>query len=282
MALGLGRCVVTALRRVLLHLPKNPRVSGGGPADHDGVAARFADHAFGIFGGVDVAVTDDGNLHRLFHSGDDAPVGGAGVTLQSRARMDSNTFDSHVFGHHSDLDRNDGLVVPSSAQLDRKWDANGSTNGSENLSEQWKIAQQAGTAALDDFFGGAAEIDVHGVVAEIFDHFGGFRHDLGIRTEELRGDGMLIFLKIKIAKRLGGAPSDALGAGELRHEQTAAAESANDAAEKRVGDASHRGKNRGGADGQVANLERSWKHMFSTGGGARVQSQRSRRGRWNR
>ena len=44
--------------------------------------------------------------------------------------------------------------------------------------EQREFAKQAGAAALDYFFGGAAEVDVHGVVAEVFDHAGGFGHDL--------------------------------------------------------------------------------------------------------
>ena len=123
-----------------------------------------------------------------------------------------------------------------------------------------KIAKQAGTAALDDFLGGAAEIDVHGVVAEIFDHAGSFGHDLRIRAEELRGDGMLIFLKIEIAERFGSAASDPFGAGELRHEQAAGAEAANHATKKRVRHAGHRGENRRRRDGQIANFERSGKH----------------------
>ena len=169
------------------------------------------------------------------------------------------------FGHLSDLHRDDGFFVPAGAELDRKWDFDGSTHGFENFAEERKIAQQARAATLDDFLGGAAEIDVHGVVAEFLDHAGSFGHDGRVRAEKLRGDGMLVFLKIEIAKRFGGAARDAFGAGELRHQQAAAAESANDATEKRVRHASHGGKHRGGADGQVANLERSWKHALAHG-----------------
>src|SRR5580658_278381 len=132
MAFLLGWRVVTAGRRVLLHLPKNPGVGGRSAADHHGVAAGFADHPFGVFRRVDVAIADDGNLHRLLHGGDDAPVSRASVALRSRARVDRDAFDSHVFSHLSDLNRDDGLVVPPGAELDRKWDANGSTNGAEN------------------------------------------------------------------------------------------------------------------------------------------------------
>src|SRR5579863_8553055 len=257
MALSLCGCVVTAIRGILLHLTENPGVSGGGAPDHDGVAAGFADHALGVFRSVDIAIADHWNLHRLLHGGDDTPIGGAGVALLACPGMYRNDLYTNAFCHFRDIHRYNRVFVPTRSQLDRKWDANGGTNGSENVAEQRKIPQQAGAAALDDFLGRAAQIDVHGVVAEVFDHAGGIGHDLRICAEELRGDGMLVFLKIEITERLGGAAGDAFGAGELRHEQAATAEAANDAAEKRVRHASHRGKHRGGADGQVANLKRS-------------------------
>ena len=97
MALGFGRCVVSATRRVLLHLAENPGIRGGGAADHHSVATGFADHALGVFGRVDVAIPDDGNIHGLLHGRDDAPVGGAGVPLEARTRMDSDAFDPDVF-----------------------------------------------------------------------------------------------------------------------------------------------------------------------------------------
>src|SRR5262249_5175417 len=65
-----------------------------------------------------------------------------------------------------------------------------------------QFAQQSGAAALHYLFCGAAEIDVHCVVAEIFGDARCFGHDLGIRAKKLRGDGMFVFLKIKIAERL--------------------------------------------------------------------------------
>jgi len=45
---------------------------------------------------------------------------------------------------------------------------------------------------------------------------------------------MLVFLEVEIAQRFLRAARDAFGAGELRHQQAAAAEAANDAAEERV------------------------------------------------
>src|SRR5208282_3502937 len=115
MALVLGRRVVPAAGGVLLHLPENPRVSGGGTADHDSVATCLADHALRVFRRVDIAVTDDRNLHSLLHCGNNAPVGGAGIALQARAWMHGDAFDSYVLGHLSDLDRDDRVFIPSCA-----------------------------------------------------------------------------------------------------------------------------------------------------------------------
>src|SRR5258708_2504521 len=112
---------------------------------------------------------------------------------------------------------------------------------------------------VEDLGYDAVDINL-GVIAEILDHLRGFGHDGWIRAEELRGDGMLVFLKIKIAQSFLGAARDAFGAGELRHQQAAAAKAANDAAKKRVRHTSHRRKHRGGADAQVANLETRRNH----------------------
>ena len=99
-------------------------------------------------------------------------------------------------------------------------------------SQERKFAKQTGATALDDFLGGTAEVDVDSVVAEVFDHARGFGHDFGIGTEKLRRDGVLVFLELQIARVFGGASGNAFGAGELRHEETAAALGANDAAER--------------------------------------------------
>src|SRR2546421_5882816 len=173
----------------------------------------------------------------------------------------SRSSHADAFGHFRDVDGNDGIFVPAGAELDGQRNFHGGADRLENIFEKRKIAEQTGAAALDDFFGGAAEVDVHGVVAKILYHFRGFGHDSGIRAEKLRGDGMLVFLEVEIAQSFRGAARDAFGAGELRHEQAAAAEPANDAAEERVRHASHRSENRGGTDGAGANLQASRNHL---------------------
>src|SRR5271163_2158539 len=174
------RCVVTATGGVLLHLGEDPGIGGGGAADHHGVAASFAHHARGVFWGVDVAVANHGNSYGLLDGGDDVPVGGAGVTLGAGARVDSHAFDAYGFGEFRDLHGDDGVFVPPSAQFDGEGNFYGGAHGAEDVFQQWKIAEKAGAAALHYLFGRTAEIDVHGVEPEVFDHLGGFCHDGGI------------------------------------------------------------------------------------------------------
>jgi len=78
--------------------------------------------------------------------------------------------------------------------------------------------------------------------AEVFDHFGGVGHDLRVASEELGGDGVLVFVEVKIA--LGffvfGA-EDPVGGGEFSHDEAAASEVADEAAEDSIGDSGHGG-----------------------------------------
>jgi len=155
----------------LLHLRENPRVGGGRAADHYGVAAGLLDHALGIFGHVDVAITDYGNAYGLLDGGDDVPVGLAGVALHACARVDGDAFDADGFGEPGDVDRDDGIFVPAGAELDGQRNLYGGAHGAEDLLQQRQVAQQAGAAALDYFFGRAAEIDVDRVVTKMRSDF---------------------------------------------------------------------------------------------------------------
>ena len=82
---------------------------------------------------------------------------------------------------------------------------------------------------------------------------------------------MLVFLEEKVAQRLRRAAGDAFGAGELRHQQSAAAQPANHAAEQRVGDAGHGREHRRRPDGQVADLELFGNHLFNFSVTSRVR-----------
>src|SRR5579863_5269585 len=76
--------IVGAGFQVLADLAEDPRVRTGGASDHHGIAPGLVNHADGIFGGHDVTVADDWNLHGRFDLRDAAPVGPAGVALLAR------------------------------------------------------------------------------------------------------------------------------------------------------------------------------------------------------
>ena len=93
-AIRLGRLVVRTRFAELRDLTEDPGIVGGGAADHHGVASRFAQHAHGVFGRVDIAVADHGHAHGLLHVTDDVPIGAACVPLRARARMNRDPFDA--------------------------------------------------------------------------------------------------------------------------------------------------------------------------------------------
>src|SRR5271165_171983 len=196
MAILVAGQVVAAGGGVLLHLAENPWVSSSSAANHHRVAPRFSYDTLGIHGCLHVAVADDGNLHGLLYGGDQVPVGAAGVTLRAGARVHGDGLDTGRFGELRDLDGHDGGFVPAGAEFDGQRNAHCGAHGAENLFESREIAEEARPAAFHHFFGGAAEIDVHGVVAQVFHHFGGVGHDFRVGTKELRGDGVFVFLKI--------------------------------------------------------------------------------------
>jgi hypothetical protein len=74
-----------------------------------------------------------------------------------------------------------------------------------------------------------------------------------IAAEKLRGDGMFVCVEMQVAfGLLILLAQHAVGRGELRHDEAAAAEITNEPAEDRVGDAGH-----GGEDGGRGNLDRA-------------------------
>jgi len=73
---------------VLGDLAEYPRVRGRGAADHDGVAVGGVDHGCGVFGGADVAVADDWDVHGVFDGGDVLPAGLAGVAVFAGAGVE--------------------------------------------------------------------------------------------------------------------------------------------------------------------------------------------------
>ena len=188
--------IVAASCRVLLHLRKNPWIGRRGTPDHHRVATSLFRDACGVFGRVDIAIPDDRNFDRLLDARDQVPIGAATVALSPRAWMDGYTLHPDGLRHFGHIHGHNGIFVPAGAQLDGQWNADSGPHRTKNFTEKLQIAQQTRAAALHDFFRRAPEVNVHRVVSQVFNHFCGVRHDFRIRPKKLRGDGMLIFLKI--------------------------------------------------------------------------------------
>ncbi len=78
----------------------------------------------------------------------------------------------------------------------------------------------------------------------------------GIAAEKLGGDGVLVFVEMKIAFcLLIFLAENAVGRGELGHDEAASAEVADKAAEDRIGNACHGREDGGGGDGDGTDLE---------------------------
>ena len=254
-AVKFGGLVVALRRNVLSNLAEDPGVRRCGAADHDGIASCFGDHANGILWRANVTIADNRDAHSLFHIVDYAPIRCAAIALHASARMNGDCFDASLFGHTRYVNCDDISLVPARANFDRERDSDSGANGAEKNFEMRQIAQQAGAAALHDFFHRAAEIDVDMVEAEILGERGGGSHHFGIGTENLRGDGMFVVVEVEIVQSAGGIAREAFGAGEFGHDKAAAAEPADYAAENGVGDAGHGSEDGGRANGAVANCE---------------------------
>ena len=183
------------------------------------------------------------------------PIGLAGVALLAGARMQRDGVQPAILGELGHGDGDQFVIVPAGAVLHGERDGDGGADFAQQAFHQRQIAQQAGAAvALDHFVDGAAEVEIEDVEAQILADAGGFGHDVGVGAEELGGDGMLVGVEAEIALQglvgLAGLErrADAVRAGELGHDESAAAQIANEAAEHGIGHARHGREDRGGRE----------------------------------
>ena len=191
-AILMAGLVVSAGREILRDLAEDPRIRRGRAADHDRIAVGLGHHAHGVFGRVDIAVSDDRDAHGSFHFGDARPIGLAAVALLARAGMQREGSHAAIFGQARQADRDELLVVPAGAELDGERNGNGRAHLAQQPLHQGQVAQQAGAAvAFHHFVHRAAEVDIHHVEAQVLADARGIGHDGGIGPEQLRGDGAL-------------------------------------------------------------------------------------------
>jgi len=226
-------------------------------------------HAHRVLGGIDIAIADDRNLYRGLHLGDAAPVRLAAIPLLACARMERDGLQAAIFCEARHLKRHQLEVVPSGAELHGERNGNRLADFAQQAFHQRQIAQQTGAAiAFHYLVDGAAEVDVENVKAKIFANACGIGHDGGVGAEKLRRDRMLLRLEGQVFQSASGLArvargADAMRARELGHDQPAATQVADEAAENRVGDAGH-GRQHGGrlnGDGPDRKLSGELHHL---------------------
>src|ERR1019366_1442540 len=129
-----------------------------------------------------------------------------------------------------------------------------------------QIAQQPGAAvALDNFLGRAAEVQIDEVEPEVFHQASGIGQHGGTTAEELGRDGVLVFVKVKVASLDALVAQYSVGGGELGHDQAASAKVLDEAAEDGVGDPGHGSEDSGGGDRNVSHLQARREKPWSGG-----------------
>ena len=112
----------------------------------------------------------------------------------------------------------DGVIVPADTDFyGHRGVGNGGDHGGGDLTEFGRVAQHGGSGIhTDDPFGGTAEVNIDKVRAHtIVEHFRGFRHALGIGTEDLYAHGSLGFGKVDSFPEAGVAADDGIGLNKL-------------------------------------------------------------------
>src|ERR1035441_4083021 len=118
-AIPMAGLVVSASLEILRYLAEDPRIGRCRAADHDRIAIRLGHHADSVLRRVDVAVSDDWDVHGGFHFGDTRPIGLAAIALLTRAGMQRYSHHSAILGQPRQADSDQLPVVPAGAELDR-------------------------------------------------------------------------------------------------------------------------------------------------------------------
>ena len=204
----------------------------------------------------DIAVADDGNLHRGFDLGDGSPIGFAVVGLDLRATMHGDGAGSVIFQDVRHFQIIARLIVP--AQPDFSGDGHGQRFGQpiEQLGDFVRRAQQAcARAALTDLRHRTAHVDVDGAGVQAFDDALALRDQpIDIVIEQLARDRAFVLCELEILPRAVIVVAQAIGRDEfgVGHGRT---QLAADRAKGFVAEARHRRQDQIAVDGNLANVE---------------------------
>ncbi len=150
-------------------------------------------HVLRGLGRGDVAVTDDGDAAHGLHDGaDTVEVDAAGEALGAGAAVDKDSGDADLFEHAGKVGRGQVLLVPAEAHLGGDGNVYGLDHAAHEGGRFFELGHHGGAAAdLDDLFDGATHVNVDGLDADFFAHFGGVPHLGGHAAEKLDGERLV-------------------------------------------------------------------------------------------
>ena len=157
------------------------------------IATRFFPHTQGVLGGKNIAVSDDGNLHRPFDPSDGGPIGASRIHLCTGAGMQADGRRPRILTHAGKLLANIG--IKSETELHRQRSASRRMHrGADHLGSQGRIFHQgASVPVFNNLRHGTSHIQVDpcGTVSQGMDHAVG--HNFGFRAEQLDPAGLFLW-----------------------------------------------------------------------------------------
>ncbi len=235
-------------------LAERPRIALRAAADHHRGGAGGREHGLRLRAGGDVARGDHGHVDERDELGGERVVGGAGVHLLRRARVQRQRRRARVDELRADLEARARAVAKPAAHLHADRDVDGVRNRLDDCCRACGLVEQGRTGAgLRHFAHGAAEVDVDEVGARRLDHPRRVGHRARLGAEDLDRQRMLVGGDAQVAERLLVPVLDPGAADHLRADETGT-ETAPLAAKRLHADPRHRRQHEARRDLDVPNV----------------------------
>ena len=244
----------------LFGLRENPRIAQDAASDEHAVDARsqLVDDLLRL---DTVAAAEHRDANVVGDPRDELPVRAAAVALRRRTAVDRDCGGARVLDHLREPRGVAFGVVPSRAHLHRHRNLHGPGHRVDDARRLLRLAHQAAAGVvLRDLRHRTAHVDVDDVGAHALDDLRGCRHLVGIAAEDLNRDRPFFFRVLGVLERPVDAAHESLRADHLGDDEAAAAVALDEASERRVGHARHRGYRERGREFDRANLHTTVKY----------------------
>ncbi len=212
-----------------------------------------------VLGSDDIAVADDRNLHRGLDLGDAGPVGLAGVALLAGAGMQRDGLQAAIFGQLGHRHGHQFVIAPAGAELHGERDGDGGAHLAQQRSTSGRSRSRPEPPLhFTTLLTGQPKLMSRISKPRSWQTRAASAMTVGSAPKSCAEMGCSSGSKAEVALQglvgLAGFErrADAVGAGELGHDQAAAAEIADEAAEDGIGHAGHGREHGGGREGYRA------------------------------